>query len=102
LIRSFFGKAPAKLANHRSPVLPLSLRPSTRHCEGRFRKISGGAAAAEEFGDGSMTAVLGKAARGLSIIRLDVQIRAMLQQHFHDFEVPVGRRRRQQRIPRGP
>src|SRR5437879_13252931 len=30
LIRSFFGKAPAKLANHRSPVLTRSLRPSTR------------------------------------------------------------------------
>src|SRR2546423_278802 len=39
LIRSFFGKAPAKLANHRSPVLPLSLRPSTRHCEGRVGRI---------------------------------------------------------------
>src|SRR6266478_3039491 len=30
LIRSFFGKPSAKLANHRSPVLPLFLRPSTR------------------------------------------------------------------------
>src|SRR2546427_5641420 len=30
LIRSFSGEASAKLANHRSPVLPLSLRPSTR------------------------------------------------------------------------
>src|SRR5258705_12097428 len=30
LIRSFFGKPSVKLANHRSPVLPLFLRPSTR------------------------------------------------------------------------
>src|SRR2546427_2159303 len=30
LIRSFFGEPSAKLANHRSPVLPLFLRPSTR------------------------------------------------------------------------
>jgi hypothetical protein len=29
LIRSFFREASAKLANHRSPVLPLFLRPST-------------------------------------------------------------------------
>jgi hypothetical protein len=29
LIRSFFGEPSAKLANHRSPVLPLFLRPST-------------------------------------------------------------------------
>src|SRR5712692_11831305 len=29
LIRSFSGEESAKLANHRSPVLPLSLRPST-------------------------------------------------------------------------
>src|SRR6266581_6245545 len=31
LIRSFFGEASAKLANHRTPVLPLSLRPSTHN-----------------------------------------------------------------------
>src|SRR6266581_9545778 len=31
LIRSFFGEAPAKLANYRTPVLPLSLRPSTHN-----------------------------------------------------------------------
>src|SRR5205807_7266804 len=30
LVRSFFGKPSAKLANHRSPVLPLFFRPSTR------------------------------------------------------------------------
>src|SRR5882762_11874899 len=30
LVRSFFGEPSAKLANHRSPVLPLFLRPSTR------------------------------------------------------------------------
>src|SRR5260370_2013156 len=30
LIRSFFSEPSAKLANHRSPVLPLFLRPSTR------------------------------------------------------------------------
>src|SRR5258708_5850753 len=30
LIRSFFGEPSAKLANHRPPVLPLFLRPSTR------------------------------------------------------------------------
>src|SRR6267378_5411136 len=30
LVRSFFGKPSAELANHRSPVLPLFLRPSTR------------------------------------------------------------------------
>src|SRR5712692_12071473 len=29
LIRSFFAEPSAKLANHRTPVLPLSLRPST-------------------------------------------------------------------------
>src|SRR5438046_55831 len=30
LARSFFGEPSAKLANHRSPVLPLFFRPSTR------------------------------------------------------------------------
>src|SRR2546421_10987867 len=30
LVRSFFGEPSAKLANHRSPVLPLFFRPSTR------------------------------------------------------------------------
>src|SRR5713101_779362 len=30
LVGAFIGKPAAKLSNHRSPVLPLSLRPSTR------------------------------------------------------------------------
>src|SRR6267154_1350288 len=30
LVRSFFGEPSAKLANHRSPVLPLFFRPSTQ------------------------------------------------------------------------
>src|SRR6267378_6103543 len=33
LVWSFFGKPSAKLANHRSPVLPLFFRPSTRSRE---------------------------------------------------------------------
>src|SRR5260370_37386034 len=30
LVGAFIGKPAAKLSNHRSPVLPLSLRPSTQ------------------------------------------------------------------------
>src|SRR5439155_13067677 len=30
LVRAFIGKPAAELSNHRPPVLPLSLRPSTR------------------------------------------------------------------------
>jgi hypothetical protein len=34
LVGAFIGKPAAKLSNHRSPVLPLSLRPSTRRWVG--------------------------------------------------------------------
>jgi len=60
----FFRKAPAKLANHRSPVCRF-LFARQRGTAKEGPEISGGAAAAEEFDDGSMTAVLGKAARRL-------------------------------------
>jgi hypothetical protein len=51
LVRSFFGEPSAKLANHRSPVLPLFLRPSTRSRESRTHLANGGAqdAAVEDF-----------------------------------------------------
>src|SRR5713226_10406435 len=51
LVRSLFGEPSAKLANHRSPVLPLFLRPSTRTEEPRTRPANGGAqeAAVEDF-----------------------------------------------------
>jgi hypothetical protein len=41
LIRSFFRKPSAKLTNHRSPVLPLFLRPSTQSWDCGYSREKG-------------------------------------------------------------
>src|SRR6266853_2755551 len=41
LVGAFIGKPAAKLSNHRSPVLPLSLRPSTRRRDSGYGRKKG-------------------------------------------------------------
>src|SRR5712692_5640583 len=62
--------------------------------------LSGGAAAAKKLRHLGMLARFGKGQRRLAVGALLMQVRAMLQQHLHDFQMAIRRRLEQWRMPR--
>jgi hypothetical protein len=58
----------------------------------------GGSALGQKLGDIRVAALLSESQRGLSVVRLGVNIGAILEQHIYDTEVSVRCRRQQWRV----